>query len=73
MSEHVRRCDRCGLPMILGQQRRHHLCDDSTPVGKACTCRPGCSRKAVGDGVGCDPGCVPCALNRGRALGKGRA
>ena len=27
-------CDVCGMPMILGQVARHHVCDPDTPVGK---------------------------------------
>jgi hypothetical protein len=33
--ERAPRCDVCGNSMILGQTRRHYVCDDKTTVGKS--------------------------------------
>lgn len=55
-------CGECGLPMGLGQKGRHFMCDPTTSIGRACVCRPGCSKDRIGDRGICDPGCHPCHL-----------
>ncbi len=59
------RCEACGHPMIAYGRRRHFMCDETTHVGKQCTCPPGCTDTLVGDGGTCDPECVPCRLFAG--------
>jgi hypothetical protein len=61
-----RRCDVCGEPMHGGQRSRHHLCDPTSIVGRACTCPPGCTVTVVGDQGTCDATCVPCTLYAGK-------
>lgn len=62
----ARKCDGCGLPMVVGQWDRHHLCKRNSTVGRRCSCPPGCTDLLVGDAGRCDPQCQPCELHAGR-------
>lgn len=61
-----RLCVVCGQPMTAGQKVRHHLCDPTSIVGRACTCPPGCTDITVGDTGTCDTACEVCRVMRGR-------
>lgn len=63
-------CDVCGRPMLLGQRRRHHVCDDSSLVGRRCVCPPGCTDRTVGDAGTCAAGCEPCTTHTGQLRSK---
>ena len=56
----------CGLPLLGGQKRVHHVCDPQSIVGRRCICRPGCTSVRWGDGGCCDPKCEPCQTMAGR-------
>lgn len=56
------RCGSCQRPMALGQKGVHFMCDPHSTVGKACTCRPGCSKDNYGDQGTCDPDCQVCHI-----------
>lgn len=43
------RCDVCGDSLLVGQHRRHAVCDPASIVGERCTCRPGCTNTHIGD------------------------
>lgn len=64
---HAPRCEHCGLPLLAGQRRSHHLCDPNNgEIGHGCSCRPGCTDKHWGDAGTCNPTCIPCRTNAGR-------
>lgn len=63
-------CQACGLPLLGGQRRVHHLCDPTSLVGRRCICRPGCTTVRWGDGHCCDPKCVPCRIKAGHPYDK---
>jgi hypothetical protein len=63
------RCDRCGGPLLVGQFRRHYLCDSSSIAGRKCTCPPGCTDLVVGDGGTCARDCEVCRRLAGATYG----
>lgn len=60
------RCDICDGAMLVGQLRRHSVCDPMTIVGRRCACPPGCTTDVVGDGETCDSACEVCLIMAGQ-------